>query len=125
MNITYLDADTREVIDVIDDPAPVVSQISAEQFAASLRATIVRILPASDENEWNVELKIPSEVRRLRYGEGRMKHYIGILDAQFECDAENEEDAQKILRLQLLAFMQVTEEPLVILEVPETTDEET
>jgi hypothetical protein len=65
MNITYIDTDSQEVIDVVDDPAPIVSQISAERFAASLHATVVRILPTHHENEWNVELKIPNEVRRL------------------------------------------------------------
>ena len=65
MNITYIDADTREVIDVIDDPAPIIYQISAERFAASLGAAVVRIIPAPDEHEWTVELRVPSGVRRL------------------------------------------------------------
>jgi hypothetical protein len=65
MNITYLDADSREVIDVIDDPAAAISEISAERFAARLRAAVARILPIPHENEWKVELKIPLEVRRL------------------------------------------------------------
>jgi hypothetical protein len=65
MNITYLDADSREVIDVIDDPATSICGIGAERFAASLGATVVKILPTSQENEWQVELKIPSQVRRL------------------------------------------------------------
>ena len=65
MNITYIDADSREVIEVVVDPAPVISQVSAERFAASLHATVVRILPTPYENEWTVELKIPVEVRRL------------------------------------------------------------
>ena len=64
MKITYLDADTREVIDVVDDPAPVISEISAERFAASLGATVVKIRPVHNASEWQVELKIPSEVRR-------------------------------------------------------------
>src|SRR5512143_3541863 len=65
MNITYLDADTREVIDVIDDPAPVISQVGAKRFAAHLGATVVKLVPTPYENEWKVELKIPSDVRRL------------------------------------------------------------
>lgn len=66
MNIIYIDADTGEVIDVIDDPTPVFSQISAERFAARLGADVARILPGPQENEWKVELTIPSDVRRLR-----------------------------------------------------------
>jgi hypothetical protein len=64
MNITYLNVDSREVIEIIDDPAPIISQISAERFAASLCASVVRILPTHHENKWNVELKIPNEVRQ-------------------------------------------------------------
>ena len=65
MNITYLDADTREVIDIIDDPAPVISEVGAERFAARLGATVVKMFPTPYENEWRVELKIPTAVRRL------------------------------------------------------------
>ena len=65
MNITYLDADTREVIDVIDDPAPTIREIGTERFAARLGATVVKLVPTPYENEWRVELKIPSDVRRL------------------------------------------------------------
>ena len=65
MNITYLDADTREVIDIIDDSASVISEVGAERFAARLGATVVKIVPTPYENEWKVELKIPSDVRWL------------------------------------------------------------
>src|SRR5215207_6836375 len=65
MNITYLDTDTREVIDILDDPAPTICQVSAERFAARLGATVVKIVPTPYENEWRIELKIPSDVRRL------------------------------------------------------------
>ena len=65
MNITYIDADSREVIDVIADPARAISEISAERFAARLNATVARILPTNHENEWQVELHIPIEIRRL------------------------------------------------------------
>ena len=65
MNITYLDADTREVIDVIDDPAPTICTVGTERFAARLGATVVKLVPTPYENEWRVELKIPSDVRRL------------------------------------------------------------
>ena len=65
MNITYLDADTREVIDIIDDPAPAVSEVGAERFAARFGAKVAKIVPTPVANEWRIELKIPSDVRRL------------------------------------------------------------
>ena len=65
MNITYIDADTREVIEVVDDPAPVIPEVGAERFAARLGARVVKIVPTPDENEWRIELKIPAAVRRL------------------------------------------------------------
>jgi hypothetical protein len=65
MDITYLDADTQEVIDIVDDPAPAICQVGAERFAARLGATVVKIIPTYQENEWKVELRIPSDVRRL------------------------------------------------------------
>src|SRR5215216_6601036 len=65
MNITYLDADSREVIEVVDDPAPIICQVGAERFAARLGAAVVKIVPTHHENEWRIELKIPSDVRRL------------------------------------------------------------
>ena len=65
MNITYVDTDSREVVAIVDDPAPMICQASPEEFAARLGATVVRILPTPYENEWKVELKIPTEVRRL------------------------------------------------------------
>ncbi len=64
MNITYLDADTREVIEIVDDPAPSISEAGAERFAARLGATVIKILPTPYEQEWKVELKVPSNVRR-------------------------------------------------------------
>ena len=54
-----------------------------------------------------------------------MKHYIGRLDARFECDADNEQDAQQILRIQLLTYVQIVEHPLVILEGPPGSAENT
>ena len=65
MNITYLDTDTREVVDVIDDPAPGICQVNAERFAARLGATVVKIVPTPTENAWRIELRIPTAVRRL------------------------------------------------------------
>lgn len=64
MNITYLDADTREVIDIVDDPATSICGADAEKFAARLGAIVIKILPTPYENEWKAELKIPSDVRR-------------------------------------------------------------
>lgn len=65
MKITYVDVDNREVIAVIDDPATSICGIGAEQFAAGLEAIVIRFLPTSQENDWYVELKIPSHVREL------------------------------------------------------------
>lgn len=42
----------------------------------------------------------------------------------FECDADNEQDAQKILRLQWRVYVQTNEEPLVILEEAKSSAEE-
>ena len=51
MKLTYLDADTREVIEVIEDPARTICEIGAEWFAARLGAIVVKILPTPYENE--------------------------------------------------------------------------
>jgi hypothetical protein len=64
MNMRYLDADTHELIAVIDDPSPDSYETGAEQFAASVGAAIERISPSHFENECIVELRIPPEVRR-------------------------------------------------------------
>jgi len=70
MNITYLDADTREVIQIVDDPSSTTydlgTKLQIEEFAASLSALIVKIVPHREETEWTVELKIPLDVRRER-----------------------------------------------------------
>ena len=67
MKITYLDADTREVIEFVDDPSPAIHELELRQqavaFAAGLNAKIVKLTP-HDKNEWTIELKIPLEVRR-------------------------------------------------------------
>jgi hypothetical protein len=65
MKLTYIDADTGEVIDVKDDPAPTICEVSAERFAAPLGATVAEIIATPYEDQWKVELKIPSEVRWL------------------------------------------------------------
>ena len=64
MNMTYLDTDTHELIAVVDDPAPESIEVSAERFAAGLRATIERILPSHFEDGCVIELRIPPEVRQ-------------------------------------------------------------
>src|SRR5215208_1185161 len=69
MKITYLDADTREVIKVADYLTPELTSTSAKQraekFANILSAEIVKIFPLPDESEWTVELKIPLDIRRM------------------------------------------------------------
>lgn len=64
MNITYLDSDTREVVDIVEVPASAIYAIKAKKFAAKLGATIIRTVPTHTENEWIIELKIPLTVRR-------------------------------------------------------------
>jgi len=67
MNITLLDADTREVIESVDDPNPAIHELEIRQqaimFAPSFTARIVKLTP-HEENEWTIELKIPLDVRR-------------------------------------------------------------
>lgn len=63
MKITYLDAGTREVIDIVDDPALVPALIKSDDFAASLDATVIKKTPADSDDEWTVELEIPDNVR--------------------------------------------------------------
>jgi hypothetical protein len=62
--MTYLDADTHELIAVIDNPSPDSYEAGAERFAASLGATIERISPSHFEDECVIELRIPPEVRQ-------------------------------------------------------------
>jgi hypothetical protein len=64
MSITYLDADTREVVDIVELQASAIYAVKAKKFAAKLGATIVRTVPTHTENEWTIELKIPLTVRR-------------------------------------------------------------
>ncbi len=62
--MTYLDADTHELIAVIDDPLPDSYEAAAERFATSLGATIESIAPSYIENACDIELRIPPEVRQ-------------------------------------------------------------
>ena len=64
MNMKYLDADTHELVAVIDYPSPDSYEAGAERFAARLGATIERITPSQFEDEWVVELTIPPKVRQ-------------------------------------------------------------
>jgi hypothetical protein len=64
LNLKYLDVDTREIIDVINDPSLIIYRVGAEQYAMNLGASVVRITPAENDDEWIVELKIPMEVRQ-------------------------------------------------------------
>ena len=66
MNITYLDADSREVIDVIDDPARTICEVGAERFAAPLGATVVKIVPTPYENECG-KMTFSLELRRIGF----------------------------------------------------------
>ncbi len=64
MDMIFLDADTHEVVAVLEDPAPNTYDIGAERFAAGLGATIERIIFSQYQDEYVIELRIPSEVRR-------------------------------------------------------------
>ena len=67
MNITYLDADTREVIKFADYPTSEINEADvgqkAKKFADLLGAAIVKLSPLPDADEGTVELKIPLDVR--------------------------------------------------------------
>ena len=63
MKITYLDAGTRDVVDIVDDPAPVPHLIKSDDFAASLDATGIKTTPVESDDEWTVELEFPDNVR--------------------------------------------------------------
>lgn len=63
MKITYLDVDTQEVIDVIDDPSLKIYEVHAEEYAVNLNATVARMIPGEDDIEWTIELIIHSERR--------------------------------------------------------------
>ncbi len=62
----FLDAETHEVVAVIEDPAPYTYEIGAERFAASLGAMIGKITSSQLEDEYVIELSIPPEVRQAR-----------------------------------------------------------
>jgi hypothetical protein len=64
MNITFLDADTREVIQILDCPKSPEYTSAVTEFVSRLGAEITRTVPHENPDEWTVELKIPTEVRR-------------------------------------------------------------
>jgi len=64
MNITLLDADTREIIRVVDCPKSPNYVAAVIEFVTTMGAAIARAVPHEQPDEWTVELKIPVEVRR-------------------------------------------------------------
>jgi hypothetical protein len=66
MKITYLDTDTREVIDIVDDPTMDFYLLKADEFAARLGAKVIKLTPTDSNDEWTAELNIPDNVRRLQ-----------------------------------------------------------
>ena len=86
LNLKYIDVDTREIIDVINDPSLVIYKVHAELYATSMGATVVRMTPVENNDEWTIELKIPMEVRRRqtpRPGE-RVRFTVKLLTREFE-----------------------------------------
>jgi hypothetical protein len=65
MNITLLDADTREVIYIVDGPNSPEYMAGVREFVTKLGAEIARTIPHETPDEWTVELRIPVEVRRV------------------------------------------------------------
>ena len=64
MNITFLDADTREVIHIVECPKSPEYVAVVMELVGKLRAENARTVPHEELDEWTVELKIPTEVRR-------------------------------------------------------------
>ena len=64
MNITLLDADTREVIQIVDCPKSPEYTGAVMEFVAKLGAEIAKTTPYEKPDEWTVELKVPTRVRR-------------------------------------------------------------
>jgi hypothetical protein len=64
MNITLLDADTREVIRIVDCPKSPDYVAAVMEFVTTMGAAIARTLPHENPDEWTIEMKIPVEVRR-------------------------------------------------------------
>jgi hypothetical protein len=86
LNLKYIDVDTQEVIDVINEPSLLIYKVCAEQYAINLGATVVSITPAESDDEWTIKLKIPSEVRQRhtpRSGE-RVRFTIKLIYQEYE-----------------------------------------
>ncbi len=64
MHLKYIDVDTQEIIDVVTDPSLAIYKVCAEQYAVNMGATVVRMNPGENDDEWTIELKIPMEVRQ-------------------------------------------------------------
>jgi hypothetical protein len=64
MNITFLDADTREVIHIVECPKSPEYTAVVMEFVGKLGPEIARTVPYEGPDEWTVELKIPTDVRR-------------------------------------------------------------
>ena len=86
MNLKYIDVDTQEIIDIINDPSLIIYEVCAEQYAINLSAAVVRITPAETDDEWTIELKIPFEVRQRQTplpGE-RVRFTIKLVSQEYE-----------------------------------------
>jgi hypothetical protein len=86
LNLKYIDVDTQEIIEVINEPFLLIYRVCAEQYAINLGATVVSITPAESDDEWTIKLKIPSEVRRRqtpRPGE-RVRFTIKLISHEYE-----------------------------------------
>jgi hypothetical protein len=86
LNLKYIDIDTQEIIEVINDPSLMIYRVCAEQYATNLGATVVRITPAENDSEWTIELKIPIEVRQRQAplpGE-RVRFTVKLPSREFE-----------------------------------------
>jgi hypothetical protein len=75
MNITLLDADTREVIHIIDCPKSPEYVAVVMEFAAKLGAEIARTTPYEKLVEWTVELKIPLGTNDIHYKVGNVNKH--------------------------------------------------
>ena len=64
MNVTLLDADTREVVCILDCPQSPENVADVMKFVSKMKASITRTVPHEEPGEWTVELKIPVHVRR-------------------------------------------------------------
>lgn len=87
MNVTFLDADTREVVCSEDYPQSPYNIAEVMKFVSKMKASIVRTVPHEEPGEWTVELKIPVRVRRthtplpgdtihFRVNVGNREHWI-------------------------------------------------